>query len=349
MVVCDDFRIRSAIPTFQWLQGQGATVVCCTHIGRPHGAWVPQLSIAPVAKRLSELIEGVKVLENLRFDPREEANDPSLVSELVDDFDAYVNDAFGVCHRAHASVVGPPQFLPSAAGRLLQREVEVLGGLLREPQRPFVAILGGAKVADKLGVVRALAQKTDTLVIGGGMAFTFLAAAGRSVGASLVDASRIHECAELLAGPAQILLPTDVLALSPGGSFGSGEQSGQVETFAGDIPDGWMGLDVGPQSADRFAAAILDAGTVLWNGPMGVFEDDRFEQGTRIVGEAVAKSRGTSVVGGGDSARAVELFGLTDHIDFLSTGGGASLELLEYGDLPALVALRQAVNAPKER
>ena len=346
--IANDFRIRSALPTLQWLQEHGATVVCCTHLGRPHGAWVPQLSVAPIAAALAQHIPNISVLENLRFDPREEANDTSMVAELIEGFDAYVNDAFGVSHRAQASVVGPPEFLPSAAGRLLAEEVAVLGGLLTDPKRPFVAIVGGAKVADKLGVVRSLSEKADSIIIGGGMAFTFLAAKGRSIGASMVDESRIEECQALLDGPAEILLPSDIIALSPGATFGKGETDGDVVTYGGDIPDGWMGLDIGPQSAARFANTIAAAGTVLWNGPMGVFEDQRFEQGTKVVGEAVARTHGTSIVGGGDSAMAAEMFGLTDSIDFLSTGGGASLEFLEFGDLPALRALRNAPNAPKD-
>ena len=346
-VIEDDFRIKSAVPTLQWLQDEGAEVVCCTHVGRPHGTSVPQLAVGPIATRLATYIDDVEVIENVRFDPREEANDVEFVKELIKGFDAYVNDAFGASHRNHASVVGPPQFVPSAAGRLLEKEVEVLGGLLLEPDVPFVAIIGGSKVADKLGVLKTLVKKTDTIIIGGGMAFTFLAAQGRGVGASLLDESLLKECQEILDGPCEILLPTDVIALSPGSSFGANCTQGDVVTYRGDIPEGWMGLDVGPQSAERFAEAITSAGTVLWNGPVGVFEDARFAQGTRTVGEAVANTKGTSVVGGGDSARAAEDFGLAGQIDFLSTGGGASLEFLEFGDLPALTALRHASNAPR--
>ena len=346
-VIRDDLRIRATVPTLEWLVAEGAEVVCASHMGRPKGEVNPKYSLDVVADRVAELVPGVSVMENLRFDPREEANDPTLVAELVDQFDAYVNDAFGASHRAHASVVGPPQFLPSAAGRLLAREVEVLGGVLLEPQRPFVAIVGGAKVADKLGVMAALSTKADVIIVGGGMAFTFLAAQGRGVGGSLLDASRIEECRTLLQGPAEILLPSDVVALSPGSAFGPGETDGTVELFDGDLPEGWMGLDVGPASAAVFSAAIMSAGTVLWNGPMGVFEDARFATGTRAIGDAVAATPGVSVVGGGDSARAVEDFGLAAEIDFLSTGGGASLEFLEFGDLPALEALRHAPNAPE--
>lgn len=345
--IMDDLRIRATLPTLEWLLAQGAHVVCASHMGRPNGEVDPRNSLDVVAARVAELVPGVEVLENLRFDPREEANDPTLVAELVDQFDAYVNDAFGVSHRWHASVVGPPQHLPSAAGRLLAQEVEILGGLLLEPTRPFVAILGGAKVADKLGVIAALSAKADAIIIGGGMAFTFLAAQGRAVGGSMLDPDHLEECQVLLAGPAEILLPSDVVALSPGSTFGPGATDGEVRTFDGDLPEGWMGLDIGPDAAAVFSAAIMEAGTVLWNGPMGAFEDARFAAGTRAVGDAVAAAPGTSVVGGGDSARAVEEFGLATTIDFLSTGGGASLEFLEYGDLPALEALRHAPNAPE--
>ena len=345
-VIADDLRIRATLPTLQWLLDQGATVVCCSHMDRPKGKVDPRFSLDIVAKRVAELAPGVEVMENLRFDPREEANDPSLTAELVAGFDAYVNDAFGVSHRSHASVVGPPRFLPSAAGRLLEREVEVLGGLLHEPARPFVAIVGGAKVADKLGVMAALAAKADTIIVGGGMAFTFLAALGREVGGSLLDSSRLDECRELLEGPATILLPVDVVALSPDGSFGPDQTAGEGAVFDQDLPAGWIGLDVGSRSAAIFADAIATAGTVLWNGPMGAFEDERFAAGTAAVGKAVAASRGRSVIGGGDSCRAIEELGLADEVDFMSTGGGASLEFLEFGDLPALEALRQAPNAP---
>jgi phosphoglycerate kinase len=322
-------------------------VVCCSHLGRPKDGFDERLSLAPVAKLVSELAPGVEVLENLRFDSRETANDPSFVAELIDGFDAYVNDAFGASHRRHASTIGPPAFLPSAAGRLLEREVEVLGGLLDDPKRPFVAIVGGAKVADKLGVLKVLATKADCIIVGGGMAFTFLAAQGRGVGASMLDAERFDECRALLEGPAEILLPSDIVALSPGAHFGHHETDGEVRVVDGDLEEGWLGLDIGPQSAARFSEVIDRAGTLLWNGPMGVFEDERFAQGTRAVGLAVAAAPGTSIVGGGDSARAAHDLGLTDKIDYISTGGGASLEFLELGDLPALKALRGASNAPK--
>ncbi len=346
LVVADDLRIRSALPTIEYLQRAGATVVCCSHLGRPKGEYVEALSMKPVAQVLDSLAPGVSLLENLRFNPGETANDPEFVASLIDGFDAYVNDAFGASHRSHASVVGPPKFLPSAAGRLLEREVAELGGLLHDPARPFVAFVGGAKVADKLGVMKALAKYADTVVVGGGMAFTFLAAQGRQVGNSLLDPSRIEECAALLEGETTFELPSDVIALEAGNAFGPGCTSGEVNIFEGDIPEGWMGLDIGPASAKHFADLVTQAGTVLWNGPMGAFEDERFAEGTKVVALAIANTRAMTVVGGGDSARAVDQFGVAERVDFLSTGGGASLELLEFGDLPALAALRAASNAP---
>ena len=347
--VADDFRIRAALPTLDYLLGQGASVTACTHLGRPKGGPDAQCDMAPVRDRLAELAPGVQLLENLRFYAGEEANDPEFTKKLVHGHDAYVNDAFGVCHRAHASVVGPPAVLPSAAGLLLLREIEALGILLGTPARPFVAVVGGAKVADKLGVLRSLLERVDTLVVGGGMAFTFLAAAGHDVGGSLVDRDRLEDCAALLASGREILLPTDVVALEPGAPFGDGCRpgGGEVRVVGQDLPDGWQGLDIGPESQARFAQAIRGAGTVLWNGPMGVFEDPRFVEGTSGVAQAVAGCPGYTVVGGGDSASAVDELGLTEQIDFISTGGGASLELLEHGDLVGLAALRSAVNAPR--
>jgi phosphoglycerate kinase len=241
--------------------------------------------------------------------------------------------------------VGPPQHLPSAAGRLLAEEVEVLLGLREHPSRPFVAVLGGAKVSDKLGVIRALLEIVDSLVIGGGMCFTFLAATGRQTGDSLLEEDQIDTCRELLESGATIHLPSDLTALGPGGKIGDPAAGGEVRQIGPSVPDGWMGLDIGPGSAAEFSDVILDARTVFWNGPMGVFEDPRFEAGTRTVAEAVAETRGFTVVGGGDSAAAIAQFDLADRIDHISTGGGASLELLEQGDLPGLAALRGAPNA----
>ncbi|HJR25157.1 MAG TPA: phosphoglycerate kinase [Acidimicrobiales bacterium] len=338
--ITDDLRIRAALPTIEWLQEHGATIVACTHFGRPKGAPDPTYDVAPIRARLAELAPGVDLLENLRFDPGETANDPAFVAQLVDGFDAYVNDAFGASHRAHASIVGPPQHLPSAAGRLLQKEVEVLGGMRERPTRPFVAVLGGSKVSDKLKVIEALLEVADELLIGGGMCFTFLKAQGHAVGASLCEDDQVATCKALLDSGAAIRLPSDVTALGPGGKIGDPAAGGDVRQLGATIPDGWMGLDIGPGSAAEFSDAVLDARTVFWNGPMGVFEDPRFEAGTRTVAQAVAESHAFTVVGGGDSAAAVAQFGLADRIDHISTGGGASLELLEQGDLPGLAALR---------
>jgi len=349
MRVADDFRIVATLPTIDALLERGATVVCCSHLGRPRGIADPRYDVAPVREVLGRLRPGVGLLENLRFDPGEESNDPAFVDRLVDGFDAYVNDAFGASHRAHASVVGPPARLPSAAGLRLAREVEVLGGLLECPARPFVAVLGGAKVADKLGVVASIAKVADTVVIGGGMAFSFLAAQGRAIGSSLVDVGHLADCRALLEGGAHLALPTDIVALSPGADFGPGCAGGDVETFAGDLADGWKGLDVGPRTAAAFCALLAEASTILWNGPMGAFEDDRFSAGTFAVAHATAESAAFSVVGGGDSAMALDRAGLRDDVSFVSTGGGATLELLEFGDLPALAALRSASNAPGPR
>jgi phosphoglycerate kinase len=291
----------------------------------------------PVRERLAELAPGVELLENLRFDPGEEANDPAFVDTLVDGHELYVNDAFGAAHRAHASIVGPPARLPSAAGRLLAREVEVLGGLLESPKHPFVTVLGGAKVSDKLGVIRSLLAKVDELLVGGGMCFTFFVALGHTVGDSLLEADQVDNCKQLLAEAGdRIKLPSDVVALGPGD---------EVRQVGRSIPDGWKGLDIGPGTAAEFTDVIEEARTVLWNGPMGVFEDERFASGTRAVAEAVAACRGFTVVGGGDSASALARFGLAGEVDHLSTGGGASLEFLEHGDLPGLAALRKAPNA----
>jgi len=342
--ITDDLRIRAALPTIAWLQDQGATVVAATHFGRPKGSPDPRWSVAPIRARLAELAPGVELLENLRFDPGEEGNDPAFVARLVEGFDAYVNDAFGASHRAHASIVGPPQYLPSAAGRLLAHEVEVLSGLRDHPNRPFVALLGGSKVSDKLKVIDALLGVADEVLIGGGMCFTFLKAQGHQVGASLCEDDMVATCRALLDGGAAIRLPSDVTALGPGGKIGDPGAGGEVRHLGKNLPEGWMGLDIGPGTSADFADAVLDARTVFWNGPMGVFEDPRFAAGTRTVAEAVATSNAFTVVGGGDSAAAVAEFGLADRIDHISTGGGASLELLEHGDLPGLAALRASAG-----
>ena len=344
--IADDFRIRAALPTLQYLLDRGAAVTACTHLGRPEGAPDVRWELAPVREELALLAPKVELLENLRFDPGEEHNDPAFVEKLVNSHDIYVNDAFGVSHRRHASVVGPPTRLPSAAGFLLERELDGLGTLLGAPDRPFVAVVGGAKVADKLGVLESLLERVDALLVGGGMAFTFLAAAGHSVGGSLVDPDRIEECGRLLRSTDKIHLPSDLVALEPGAAFGCGCVEGKVVTIGVDVPEEWRGLDIGPETVADYAKTIAGAGSVLWNGPMGVFEDARFSQGTAGIARAVAECPGFTVIGGGDSAAAVDELGLTDRVSFISTGGGAALELLEHGDLPGLVALRGASNAP---
>jgi len=342
--IVDDLRIRSALPTIRWLVEAGAHVTACSHLGRPKGKPDPRYAMDPVRQRLAELAPEVELLENLRFDPGEEANDSAFVERLVAGQDLYVNDAFGAAHRAHASIVGPPARLPSAAGRLLAREVEALGALLENPARPFVAVLGGAKVSDKLGVIEALLERVDAIVVGGGMCFTFLQALGHTTGDSMVEADQVDNCRRLLDAGKRIVLPSDVVALSPDGKIGD-PATGEVRQLGRNIPDGWRGLDIGPGSAAEFTDEIETARTVLWNGPMGVFEDPRFKAGTAAVAQAVAGARAFTVVGGGDSAAALAELGLAGDVDHLSTGGGASLEFIENGDLPGLAALREAPNA----
>lgn len=366
--IADDTRIRAGVPTIRWLRARGATVVVCTHLGRPKGRPDPAWSVEPVRARLSQLVEGVastigavgpgpvpartgrivegvELLENLRFHPGEEADDPDFTAQLIEGCDFYVNDAFGASHRSHASIVGPPRFLPSAAGRLLAREVEVVSGLRTPPRRPFVAVLGGAKVSDKLGVIEALLEVVDTLVVGGAMCFTFLKARGHAVGASLCEEAMVEQCRALLDSGADIRLPDDIVALGPGGRLGPPEATGEVRHTGPDLADGWVGADIGPGSAAAFGDAVASAGTVFWNGPMGVFEDPRFAAGTGAVAAAVAETRAFTVVGGGDSAAALASLGLAGEVDHLSTGGGAALELIEKGDLCGLAALRGAPNA----
>ncbi len=361
-VISDDLRITAALPTVNWLREHGAAVVVCSHFGRPKGKPDPQYSLTPVAKRLGELLDqnvelcpevvgftaaamqaslrpgDVMMLENLRFNAGETENDPAFCVSLTEPVDAYVNDAFGACHRAHASVVGPPVVLPSAAGRLLQREVEVLSGMLESPKHPFVAILGGSKVSDKLGVIEALLERCDTILVGGAMAFTFFAAQGHPIGDSLVEPDRIDDCKRLLA-TGRVRIPVDVVIAE--------EMSEAAPTRivgATRIPDGWKGLDIGPETAAIFSDEIAEARMVLWNGPMGVFEMTPFASGTRAVAQAVADCSGFTIIGGGDSAAAARQFGLAGEIDHVSTGGGASLELIEHGDLPGLEALRKGMR-----
>ncbi len=340
----DDLRIRKAVPTLQWLLEREAVVTACSHLGRPKGKKDPKYSLDPVKAKLDELLgnSDVDVLPNLRFNPGEEANDPSFVEELCRGIDLYVDDAFGASHRSHASIVGPPsKGIPSAAGRLLAEEVKVLGGLLDNPRHPFVAVLGGSKVSDKLGVIKALLPKVDRILVGGGMCFTFFKAMGHDIGGSLLEEDMVDTCRQLLddAGD-KLRLPDDIVALSAEGEIGDPSAGGEVRQVGRDVPEGWKGLDIGPGAAAAFSDELHDAGTVLWNGPMGVFEDERFAAGTKQVAQAMADTKAFTVVGGGDSASALARFGLADDVDWVSTGGGASLELIEQGDLPGLTALR---------
>jgi phosphoglycerate kinase len=339
--VTDDFRIRACLPLFEELLERGAVVVACTHFGRPKGVVDERYAVEPVRRRLNELIDGVELLENLRFNPGEEANDEAFGRSLVEGFDYYINEAFSASHRAHASIMIPPTVVASAAGPNLQREVSTLSSLLENPLRPFVAIVGGAKVAEKLGIVKVLAQKADTVIVGGGMSYTFSSSQGRGIGSSLFNANFVGECADILAR-GNVLIPSDARGLPSGASFGTEGGSDPVVEFGPNIPDGFEGLDIGPESVKAFTAAIAPAATILWNGPMGVFEDERFSLGTEVIARAVAASNAVSVVGGGDSVAALKGYGLEGAFSFVSTGGGASLEFVELGDLPGLKALRES-------
>lgn len=353
VVVVDDFRIRAALPTLCYLIDGGASLTIGTHLGRPKGNRDEAYRVEPVAARLRELGVDVEMLENLRFSPGEEADDARFVAELVRGMDLYVNDAFGTMHRSHASVVGPPHCVPSAAGRLVEKEVAALSPLLSEPPRPFVIVIGGAKVSDKLGLLRSLSARADRVLVGGGMAFSFLKALGHETGESIVDSEYIEECRELLASPV-FSLPLDVVAAAPGvrpeprqvvGEEAVSRDGGpQVRVVGQDVPDGWTGLDIGPETVAAFTEEIKGAGSVFWNGPMGLFEDPRFASGTHAVASALGAASGYTVVGGGDSAAALDRFGLGGGVDHVSTGGGASLELLEFGDLPGLKALRESAR-----
>ena len=344
MSITDDFRIRAALPTIEWLTERGAKVVCASHLGRPFADGRtqpnPKYSMGPVRARLGELAPNVELLENLRFDPGETGNSDEFVAQLIAGtdgkrIDGYVNDAFGASHRSHASIVGPPQHVPAAMGRLLEKEVQVLLGLRKKPKHPFVAVLGGAKVSDKLGVIGALLEIVDEIIIGGAMCFTFFAAQGKPVGASLHEPDQIDVCKALMAKAAElgktIHLPDDITGVDTQGNFAQ---------FGSRLGEGSIGYDIGPGSAAAFTDVIMDARMVFWNGPMGMFEDERFESGTRTVAQAMADTKAFTVVGGGDSAAALAKFRLDDEVDHVSTGGGASLELLENGDLPGLKALR---------
>jgi phosphoglycerate kinase len=334
--IADDTRILAALPTLRWLGDRGALVTACSHLGRPRGRPDPAFGIRPVRERLLQLEPSVRLLDNLRFDPGEESNDQASVDRLVAGQELYVDDAFACAHRAHASIVGPPARLPSAAGRLLVNEVDVLSGLLDSPCRPFVAVLGGAKVSDKLGVVEALLQEADKVLVGGAMAFSFLAAAGHGTGESVVDPTRVDRCRALLGDP-RLVLPVDLAVART-------DHPESVMEVEQSVPDGWRGLDIGARTSKDFAEIIGAAGTILWNGPLGQFEDDRFASGTKAVGSAVASSPAFTVVGGGDTIAALARFGLSGRIDHISTGGGATLEFVEYGDLPGLRALRESTK-----
>ena len=339
--VTDDFRLRATLPLLDTLVERGATVVACTHFGRPNGRVDERFRVAPLRQWLTEYRPEVTLMENLRFSPGEESGDRRFGASLVEGFDYYINEAFGASHRAHASIMVPPALVPSAAGPTLSREVATLLALLDEPARPFVAVVGGAKVKDKLGVMSVLASKADTVIVGGGMSYTFAVADGRTVGGSLFDATYVAQCSALLAR-GNVVIPVDTRGLRETSSFGPAGGTDEVVDFAANIPDGFMALDIGPRTREIFAATIATAATVLWNGPVGVFEDPRFSGGTEAVARAIAGSSAISVVGGGDSAAALASYGLRDEVSFVSTGGGASLELVEFGDLPGLRALRES-------
>jgi len=347
--ITDDARIRAALPTLRELREKNARLLLAAHLGRPKDR-EPEFSLKPVAERLSDLLgtevqlaeslddvpDGdVVMLENVRYEKGETKNDPELAKRYAALADVYVNDAFGAAHRAHASTEGVAHLLPSAAGLLLQREVETLTGILEDPRRPLVAIVGGAKVTDKIGVLEAFLERADTILVGGAMCFPFFAAQGHGVGDSLCEAEGIDPARRVLdAGGDKLRLPTDLVA---GRAFKADTETRDIGGV--DVPDGWMGLDVGTGTSSAYADVIAGAGTVFWNGPMGAFELEPFAAGTRAVAEAVAASPGTTVVGGGDSAAALAKFGLDDRVDHLSTGGGASLELIEGKTLPGVEVL----------
>jgi len=362
--ITNDKRIVASLPTIQALLDKNAKVILCSHLGRPKGEFKPEFSLAPVAKRLSELLgrpvimakdvigedakakaaalkEGeVLLLENVRFHKEEEKNDPAFAKELASLAEIYVNDAFGTAHRAHASTAGVADYLPAVCGFLIQKEIEFMGGALERPERPFVAILGGAKVSDKIGVITNLLDKVDTLIIGGGMAYTFYKAMGKNIGSSLCEEDKLDLARDLMKKAeekkVQFLLPIDNRC---GNKF---DKDCDMEIYDnGNIPEGWMGLDIGPKTEQLFAEAIRSAKTVIWNGPMGVFEFEKFAGGTNAVAKAVAESNAVSIIGGGDSVAAVTKLGYADKMSHISTGGGASLEFLEGLELPGIACLNE--------
>ena len=360
--ITSDKRIVAALPTIKYLLDQGAAVIACSHLGKPKGEWKEKLSLAPVAVRLSQLLgqevifakdvvgddakakaaalQGgqIMLLENLRFDPREEKNAPSFAKELADMAELYVSDAFGSVHRAHAPTAGVAAFLPAVSGLLVAKELEIMGGALNDPKRPFVAVLGGAKVSDKIGVINNLLERADTIVIGGGMAYTFAKAQGGSIGKSLCENDKLDYALEMIEkakkNGVKLLLPIDTVAAD---NFSNDAKRMVVSTMA--IPDDYEGMDIGPETTKLFCDAVKGAGTVVWNGPMGVFEFENFAAGTRAMAQALADSGAVTIVGGGDSAAAVEQMGFADKITHISTGGGASLEFLEGLGLPGVACL----------
>ena len=361
-VITSDKRIVEAIPTIKYLLDQGAAVILCSHMGKPKGEVNPKYTLAPVAARLTEILgQEVKLapdtigpetkamaaalecgqallLENTRFDKREEKNDPEFAKELASMAEIFVNDAFGAAHRAHASTAGVADYLPAVCGYLIQKEIGVMGKALEDPARPFVAILGGAKVSDKIGVINNLLEKCDTIIIGGGMAYTFFKAIGNEVGTSICEYDKLDLAREMLAKAKErkvnFLLPVDNVI---GREYDENTQFMRI--YSDSIPDGWMGLDIGDKTRELYAKSIQGAGTVVWNGPMGVSEWANFAAGTEGVAKAVAESGAISIIGGGDSAAAVEKLGYADKMTHISTGGGASLEFLEGLELPGIACL----------
>ncbi len=360
--ITDDKRIVASLPTIKYLLENGAAVIACSHLGRPDGEFKKELSLAPIGKHLSELLgQPVKMakdvigedakrlasslkpgeimlLENLRFHKEETENDPEFAKELASMADLYVSDAFGTVHRAHASTAGVAKYLPAVSGFLVAKELEILGGALDDPKRPFVAILGGAKVSDKLGVINNLLEKADTIIIGGGMAYTFLKAKGYNIGNSLLEEDKLEYADDMMKKAAakgvELLLPVDT---EIGDRFAADCEHKLVKVS--EIPDGWMGLDIGPETITLFSSAVKGAGTVVWNGPMGVFEFENFARGTIAMAQALADSGAITIIGGGDSAAAAQEFGFADKITHISTGGGASLEFLEGKELPGVTCL----------
>ena len=359
--ITDDKRIVAALPTIQYLLEQNAAVIACSHLGKPKGEWKESLSLAPVAKRLSELLgkdvifakdiigEDAKakaaalqpgqimLLENLRFDKREEKNDPEFAKELSSMAEVYVSDAFGTVHRAHASTAGVAAYLPAVSGFLIGKELDIMGKALDDPKRPFVAVLGGAKVSDKINVINNLLEKADTIIIGGGMAYTFKKAQGYTIGQSLLEADKLDYAKDMMAKAeakgVKFLLPVDNLCAA---EFSADAKPVLAE---GNIPDDLMGMDIGPKTIAAFSDAVKGAGTVVWNGPMGVFEFPAFAEGTKAMAKALAESGAITIVGGGDSAAAVAQLGYADKMTHISTGGGASLEFLEGKELPGVACL----------